>query len=801
MRYRLAYCAFVFLLAGCGGNEPEQQTASVPPPSLSDEQQRAFEQLSIRQIMQGPGIVGTAPSNPRFSADGRVVYFHWNAPARLDSLNAEEPLDAWTHYQSLESESGTWALDLSSGTSRKLTDAEADTLVPDHSAWDRARRRCVQLRGGDVYLVEAASGWTRRVTATLEAESAVQIDPDGSRAWFVRAGQLYSVPFTGGPPRQRTNLVEGADPEKKERSKQRQYLRDRQEELFEVFREHGPERTPRGPKKVYLGDGWSVDRFLVAPSGRFVALGMTKSASGTRSPKVPVAVTRSGYLEVEDARAMVGDVQDESRVAVLSLDADTLALVGADDGMWVSAMGWSPTDDELLVRGVSADWHDRYFSLVEPGRTGADGRLTPRELDHYHDDAWVGGPAFYNTGAWLPDGRGIYFISEQSGWAHLYTVTRGGRREQITRGEWEVQGAWIDPDRARWYVVSNEGRPGSTRLWQMNLDGSDRALVTPEPGRYNVTFAPGMRAAAVLYSTVNYPPELYTLSLADAPQWSGPHTESTTRIFRSYAWVRPREVTFNASDGVAVRAHVFAPADFGARSNGAAVIFIHGAGYLQNVIDSWGYYYREYMFHHFLAARGYTVLNVDYRGSAGYGRACRTAIYLHMGGRDLDDIADAAKYLRDEYGVGEKQVGVYGGSYGGFLTLMAMFRYPDVFRSGAALRSVTDWAHYNHWYTSRILGLPWEQPEAYRRSSPIYFADGLEGDLLMLHGLRDSNVLADDILRLSQRLIELGKTHWELALHPVEGHAYKEASSWTDQITRAYGLFERTLPDGAPERR
>jgi len=791
------------MLSGCGGGGNGQAPASTKQraPELSSQQKHAFAGLSISEIMQGPGLIGTAPSHPHFSADGRRIYYRWNSPSRLDSLNDGAPLDAWKHYEAVKKDAGTWVLDTESGTSRRLTDAEADTVAPTESQWDRARRRRVELRGGDVYLVDRTAGTTRRLTGTLAAETDIQISPDGARAYFARAGQLYAARFDEGPARQVTRFLAADDPEKKTRSDQRQYLRNEQKKLFDVFQKKRPGRQSRGPKKVYLGKDWNVDRFLVSPSGRFVALNLTKSASGARAPEVPLAITRSGYLETEEARPTVGDVQEKTRVAVLALGADTLATVGADDGMWVSAMGWSPTEDDLLVRGITADWHDRYFSMVTPGRTTHEGQLKPRELDHDHDDAWVGGPAFYETGHWLPDGRGIYFLSEQNGWSHLYTVTRGGRREQITSGPWEVDNAWIDPDRARWYILSNEGRPGSIRLWAMNLDGSDRRLVTKKPGACEVTFSPDMRRAAVLYSTITHPNELYTLTLGDEIKWSAPYTESTTRIFRSYAWIVPRAETFKASDGVSVHVQVFDPRDFGAQPNGAGVIFIHGAGYLQNVIDSWGYYYREYMFHHLLAARGYTVLNVDYRGSAGYGRDCRTAIYLHMGGRDLDDIADAAKFLRTKYGVGKSQVGVYGGSYGGFLTLMAMFRYPDVFRSGAALRSVTDWAHYNHWYTVRILGLPWEHPEAYRRSSPIYFAEGLKGDLLMLHGLRDTNVLAADDLRLSQRLIDLGKTHWELALHPLENHAYKRASSWTDQMRRVYQLFARTLPDGAPEKK
>src|SRR5690606_25189161 len=130
---------------------------------------------------------------------------------------------------------------------------------------------------------------------------------------------------------------------------------------------------------------------------------------------------------------------------------------------------------------------------------------------------------------------------------------------------------------------------------------------------------------------------------------------------------------------------------------------VHGAGYLQNVHRGWSSYFREYMFHNLLTDLGYTVLNVDYRGSAGYGRDWRTAIYRHMGGRDLGDYIDASQYLAEAHGIPPERVFIYGGSYGGFLTLMALFTAPEHFGGGAALRSVTDWAHYNHTYTANIL--------------------------------------------------------------------------------------------------
>jgi dipeptidyl aminopeptidase/acylaminoacyl peptidase len=241
-----------------------------------------------------------------------------------------------------------------------------------------------------------------------------------------------------------------------------------------------------------------------------------------------------------------------------------------------------------------------------------------------------------------------------------------------------------------------------------------------------------------------------------------------------------------ASDGVQVPAHIYKPQDMGAQPNGAAVIFVHGAGYLQNVGNFWSQYPREYMFNQLLASKGYVVLDLDYRASSGYGRDWRTAIYRYMGGRDLQDQVDASRWLESQHGIPGERVGIYGGSYGGFITLMALFT--------EALRSVTDWAHYNEGYTSNILNRPQEDSLAYRRSSPIYFAEGLKDPLVILHGMVDTNVHFQDVVRLTQRLIELGKTGWELAVYPVEDHAFVRPSSWTDEYRRIYEIFQDNLP-------
>jgi len=266
-------------------------------------------------------------------------------------------------------------------------------------------------------------------------------------------------------------------------------------------------------------------------------------------------------------------------------------------------------------------------------------------------------------------------------------------------------------------------------------------------------------------------------------------TKSTSAEFQSYPWREAKLVTFKAIDGADVYARVYEPK----KPNGRAVIFVHGAGYLQNAHKWWSNYFREYMFHNLLTDQGYTVLDMDYRGSAGYGRDWRTGIYRFMGGKDLTDHVDGAKWLVKKYGVDKNKIGIYGGSYGGFITLMGLFTTPDVFKAGAALRPVTDWAAYNHSYTANILNEPQSDSIAYHKSSPIYHAAGLKNNLLICHGMVDVNVHYQDVIRLSQRLIELGKNNWELASYPMEDHAFVEASSWTDEYKRILKLFNEKL--------
>jgi dipeptidyl aminopeptidase/acylaminoacyl peptidase len=399
--------------------------------------------------------------------------------------------------------------------------------------------------------------------------------------------------------------------------------------------------------------------------------------------------------------------------------------------------------------------------------------------------------------AWLPDNKRFLFLSEKDGYMHLYSVDMSAAQpvaKALTSGKWEVTDARLSEDRRTVFLTTNEVHPGERHFYTMPVDGGARTRITAATGSNAATISPDEKTLAVVYSYSTKPPELVVMPL-QAGAKPTQVTVTPSDEWLAFKWIDPKVITYKARDGADVYARLYTPEMMGARRDPRkpAVVFVHGAGYLQNAHKYWSTYYREFMFHNLLASRGYVVLDPDYRASSGYGRDWRTAIYRHMGGKDLEDVVDGAKFLVQTEKVDARRIGVYGGSYGGFMTLMVMFTTPDVFAAGAALRPVTDWAHYNHGYTSDILNVPQNDPEAYKRSSPIYFAEGLKGRLLICHGMVDTNVFFQDSVRLVQRLIELRKENWEVAPYPVENHGFTEETSWADEYKRILRLFEETL--------
>ena len=762
------------------------------------------DELTVEKIMRHPKWIGVAPNNLFWSPDSKTLNFYWNPEGALsDSL---------------------YSITVQNPVPRKATLEDRRNAPARFGRYNKANTKMAYEKNGDIFLYDIPTGQISQITNTVSQEFGPYFSGDERKIIFTVGHDAYSWEIGAGKFTQLTNFEKGSKPSTSV-SEQEKWLKQDQLAHFKVLKEretkHELKRKnkraeqPKKPKLIYLEDK-IVEMVQVSPDEKFVLFEVAKNTNPKKTI-VPNYVTASGFTEDISSRTKVGEPVTSSELYIYDIARDTVFNVKTDNIPGIadaptygrenskiekhearpinfSVVSWSDNGAYCVVIIRSLDFKDCWIMRLDP--------ITQKLslLDRQHDDAWVGGPTTKGFGeispmGWLADNKRIWFTSEETGYSHLYTVdVTTGFKQTLTKGKFEVQHVKLCNSKKYFYIITNEAHPGEKHLYRLPANGGKSERLTTMTGAHEAEISPDEKTIAFRYSYSNKPWELFIMENkvgAKAKQI----TNSLTDEFKSYPWRDPEIITFKARDNSDVYGRIYKPS----QPNGAAVVFVHGAGYLQNAHKWWSTYYKEYMFHNLLADKGYTVLDIDYRASAGYGRAWRTGIYRHMGGKDLTDHLDAAKILVDEHGIDPKRIGIYGGSYGGFITLMAMFTAPDVFAAGAALRPVTDWAHYNHAYTGCILNIPYEDSVAYANSSPIYFAEGLKGALLICHGMVDTNVHVQDVVRLSQRLIELGKDNWELALYPMEDHGFVEPSSWTDEYKRILKLFEENLkPNKTP---
>ena len=667
----------------------------VSPSILPAQRADSSFDLSIKNIMRGPELYGRVPQDVRWSADSRWIYFTW-APPGTSWKDRAMPYRVRA-VPGAKPEKITLAQRDSAGAYTSAT-----SLSPD-------RKRGVTEFDGDLYVVDFAKGSVRRLTHTLARESSPVFSADARTIYFARDGNAFAFDLASGLVTQLTDLRPGIEPaDTTPKSPQRTRLMEQQRALFDAVRERVASDTAqklerntldsiRGPRPVWLGRDRNVFAANVSPNGRGVLVFLRIPSKGTQV-EVPFWITESGYTDPRKTRTKVGDAQAHVELIYVSLPDGKVThlhpFASDTSSSFVAFNGWNQSGSDALFFAYSADNKDRILYAL----SSTDASM--HAVETLHDTAWVGGPCTACAG-WYDNGRRVWYVSEKTGFSHLYTSdARGGDTRALTSGRWEVRDADLSQDGRSFVLTTNDPSPTEEHLFTLPVNGGALTKITSRSGKHSALVSPDGRLVADVYSTVKRPPDLYVMSnRAGAPE--SELTRSPSDEFLRGPWIAPQLVMIPASDGARVPAHLFRPEDVGARPNGAAVIFVHGAGYLHNVGNFWKEAYpREYMFNHFLAKHGYVVIDADYRASDGYGRDWRTAIYRYMGGRDLQDEVDASKYLTATYHVPPNRIGMYGGSYGGFMTLMALFTAPDYFGAGAALRSVTDWAHYNNGYTS-----------------------------------------------------------------------------------------------------
>lgn len=758
--------------------------------------------LKLEEIMKGESFIGNQPTNGRWSLDGKKVYFEWNPTDDLGANTYSWQKGALKPVLAEPKEAAFSKLDFK----RK---PNSDVVY--------------YIDNGGLYSYTISTKSVKKIIQQSTPISNIDLGTTSGIVFFEQNDNIFKYNAKEGTVLQITNFNKGT--KKEETSNKDSFLVTQQKELFQFIKDKEAKKQWNLAKskavksdfaKEYFYDKDNLYNLKANPNGNFATFSLVEE-SDVKKEKMEVFITDDGYNQTPDTKEKVSTANLlKTKFGIYSVAKDTVYYVNfsalshiqdtpkyyesydnlknkaKEDRVITTQAPVYNEDGSLAIVDIrSQDNKDRWLvSLnLENG--------TFKEIEHQHDDAWIAGPGIpsysFDSGVlgFLADNETIYFQSEATGYSHLYSYNvKLNKKTQLTSGNWEVREVALSKDKKTFYLTTNTTNAGNRNFYKLPAIGGVLEPILTKDGAHEVVLSPDEKSLLVRYSYKNIPWDFY---IADNKKNTSLQqiSSSPSESFKQYKWREPEVITFKAQDGTPVNARLYVPKTDNA--NKAAVIFVHGAGYLQNAHNFWSNYYREYMFHNLLTDLGYTVLDIDYRGSDGYGRDFRTGIYRFMGGKDLSDQLDGKKYLVEKYGIDANRVGIYGGSYGGFITLMGMLTTPDEFKSGAALRSVTDWAHYNHEYTGNILNFPETDPEAYKKSSPIYFADNLKGNLVMLHGMVDDNVEYKDIVRLSQRFIELQKKNWTLASFPVESHGFKETYSWIDEYSRILNLFNSTL--------
>jgi dipeptidyl aminopeptidase/acylaminoacyl peptidase len=792
---RLIACLAVFLL---------------PAPALAQD-------LTLEQIMADPDWLGNPPENAYWGDDNRTVFFEQKrSGSKLRDLYSVDTRDA----EIAQVAEADW--------SRYFKESIVSNNTGAQRAWTYA---------GDVYLGDRKS--PLQVTRTVAVESDLAFMSDGRRIAFERDGQVFVFDPANGLTKQVTNVRFEKDPADEEDF---DVLRTHQERLYRQLREakedeiEAREREDSrfavdaalGPAPVYMGDKLSSQGHSLSPNGRW-HLVITASADFAEGQlgSMPNYVTASGHVENRETRTRVGrngyaahaiwliDLESGEKFELdlgelPGIDVDPLAdlresaiehFVGIGEdreaaekrlqapdirGVEVYSVQWSPDGTQAVLWVHASDNKDRWLATVD---------FAEKKLVSQHrlsDEAWVNN--YHRGHGWLKDNRTLWFLSEDHAYLGIYTknVTEP-QSAALVAGQHVVFDPVLGPSGKYIYYRANVGHPGIYEIWRVDVASGKAEQLTKLGGVNEVTVSPDESRLLITHSEINRHPELYVQ--ANKPGATATRlTDTMSDEYKAINWQQPAIVEVPSSHVDApIYTKIYLPTDHDPTQEYPAVMFVHGAGYTQNSDFGWPYYFREGMFHNLLTQHGYVVIDMDFRASEGYGRDWRTAIYRRMGVPELEDFHDGVDYIVENYGVNRERIGVYGGSYGGFMTFVAMFRAPDLFKAGAALRPVSDWSHYNHGYTSNILNTPDIDPEAYRISSPIEDAEGLKNPLLIASGMQDDNVFFQDSVLVVQRLLELKKEDFEIALYPLDPHGFVNPESWLDEYRRIFKLFERNL--------
>lgn len=746
----------------------------------------AAQSLTVRDIMAEPSIAGMRPEGEKLSPDGSKVIYLWNVDGKMPRDLYLAPAGGGNptvilRQSELPAPNRTPERENKLNYGLELRDefARARENQLGNFEWSPDSKKLIFTHGGDIYVMTLEPKTIKRYTRTQGPEGGGRF-LDNDRIMFSQAGNTF-------------------------------VLNTKDASLTQLTREANP-TTFVSVGNVVPNEAGTMIAYVVSDSSKFRSLVVPNYL-----PEFVAAnPTRRGWSE----QKLLVTPADGSRERPFEIN-----LPKPEGVANFRRIVWTADGRSLIVDRVDKDTKRRQlFYVNSPGGKGEQIILVTEETD----DKWQASLSSIVEPN-PKDNSALIFGSERDGYNHLYLAklqtqpnqsasggeisAQGGSSytnevavKPLTNGKWQVEWAkWMGENQV--ILMSTEGGYSERGFYTLDTVTDQKSAIgstlkgMKDSPQLDESLSP---QPTILFerSSWNSPGELYVqrvctrCSSAQAPFKL---TNSTPGKFNSIKWAVPRFIEIDSRDGKKIPAKIYLPAGHTASSKTKypMVIFVHGAGYLQNVINGWNNYYREFMFNDLLTRRGYVVLDIDYRGSAGYGRDWRTDVFDFLGGKDFDDHIDSIDYMVKNFAVDQKRIGAYGGSYGGFMAAMLATRAPDRIAAVAALRPVMDWKNYyatNPQYTAQRLGFPDKNPESYKRSSPISYADKLERPMLILHGMSDDNVHVQDSVQMIEKLIRLGKTqYFEAMLYPSENHGFVRPESWTDEYERILFFFERHL--------
>jgi dipeptidyl aminopeptidase/acylaminoacyl peptidase len=700
------------------------------------------QELVLDKLFTRPYVWGTTPSQMTWAKHAHVLAFLWNEKggAFRDLYAYDADQKRLTRLTDLE-----LVKDPINVGDEEQDEHEKNYLLPQLglNSFDISEdgKRIVFSYKGDLYLAETRGGAALlRLTKTKAGEGQPHFSPDGKKLAFTRTGELFVQDLTNGVLEQITDVK---------------------------------------PPATLGGYRWSPDGvyfvYAVNPApGRSVLLPNYAGQFVTARPF---------------RRTVAGDDEGSNQLWVVTSagenhpqQLDTGRTRGGQGGL----PEWSPDSKHLLFSRGDSTLKKKELMVAEV----PSGRVTT--VYQQTDDRWVDGSEL----GWSPDSKHVWFTSDQDGFTHLYTTDLDGKNQkQITKGNWEIHREPFSTS-PQWigeylYYSSTTLGTAQRQFYRVRADGASAPeRLSQGSGLHVAVVTEDGQATAELIADMKNPFDLYVNGARV--------THSPQPDFYKLPWAETRFVSFpSTKDKQSVAARLLLPPGYDPdnpkQKPRPGIVYIHGSGYATSVLDQWGSYQElRFVFNNYMARRGYVVIEMDYRGSTGYGRDWRTGVYLDMAGPDLEDVLGAVEYLKSLKNVDTSRLGIWGVSYGGFMTAAALFKAPDAFKAGAAFSGVYDWENYNAGYTEQRLTKPSENPEAYKRSSPIWFSSQLKNHLLIVHGIVDDNVMFQDAVQLSEKLIHEGKP-FEEAFYPEENHGFAREETLRDAFGRAAAFFDRWL--------